>query len=301
MQASVLTQLVLPSCLFIIMLGMGLSLVMNDFSRVFKSPKAILIGLLGQLILLPVCGFIIVILLIDDPLLAMGIMLLAACPGGTTSNLVTHLAKGDLALSISLTAFSSVLALLTIPLIVGFSIEYFLSQTGEIQLDLSRTLSTLFLITLLPVSIGMIIRRLYLKLAIFLEPRIKSFSTIFLILLIAGIAFEQRETLLDAIVRSGLATLLLNLISMLVGFYLAKLFQLNSRQTISITIEIGLQNAALAMLVATTILGNTLIAVPAAVYSLVMYFTGGCIIAMSLRKLKVNTKKQPKTIVTHSD
>lgn len=285
MQASILTQTILPLCLFIIMFGMGLSLVMNDFNRLFKAPKAILLGLTGQLILLPICGFLVATLLVDYPILATGIMLLAACPGGTTSNLVTHLARGDLALSISLTEFSSRLALLTIPLIVGFSIEYFLTQEGAIKLDVTKTISTLFVITLLPVSLGMMIRRSFLKFALVLEPKIKSLSTVFLILLVFGIAYQQRDTLAEAIISSGPATLSLNLISMFVGFYLARLFKLNKPQTASITIEIGLQNSALAMLVATSILESTFMAVPAAVYSVVMYLTGGIIIAVSLKKI----------------
>ena len=284
MESSVLTQVVMPLCLFIIMFGMGLSLTTKDFSRVFVYPKAILIGLFGQLLLLPLIGFGIAISFFDNALLAMGLMLLAACPGGTTSNLVTHLAKGDTALSVSLTAFSSIMTLFSIPLIMGIAANVFTSSTESFSIPVERTLLTLFVITLLPISIGMMVRHRFPGFAAATEPKINVFSAVFLVLLVVAVCMQQKDKLPDFIAETGAATATLNLSTMLLGFVLAMLFRLNANQSTSITIEVGIQNSALAMMVATTLLNSPEMAIPAAVYSLVMYASGLVIIGFRYRQ-----------------
>lgn len=284
METGLLTQVVLPLCLFIIMMGMGFSLVPADFGRVLVYPKAVILGLLGQLVVLPITGFGIAVFLVEDPALAVGIMLLAACPGGTTSNMVTHLAKGDLALSITLTAVSSLFTFVTIPFILSFSLDYFYASGQVIDLPVLRTMGTLFLITLLPVSVGMLIRHYATGFALRLEPHLNRFALVFLVFLVISVCVQQREILGDALWAAGPATLFLNISTMLFGYYLARAYRLNAEQTTSISLEIGIQNSALAMLIATTLLDNSAMALPPGIYSLVMYLTGGFVVGLRHRQ-----------------
>ncbi|MRX28555.1 bile acid:sodium symporter family protein [Kangiella sp. HZ709] len=284
MQETILTTIFLPSALFIIMLGMGLSLTLADFKRLWLYPKAITLGLVGQILLLPLCGLLIIQIFNLPPELAVGIMILAACPGGTTSNLISYLAKGDMALSISLTAISSLLTTLTIPIIVSMSLVFFMQAEKSIELPIFKTISTLFMVTILPVIIGMLIKRKVPKFASRQEKMVTIFSICFMTLLVIGIIFQQRSVILDAILELGLSTLSLNLLTMLAGFSIAKAFALNSKQTLTISIEIGVQNATLAFLVAFTLLQQSNLAIPAAIYSLAMYLTSAIIITLSYRK-----------------
>ena len=153
------SAIILGISLAIIMLGMGLSLVADDFKRIFLQPKAIIIGLVNQLILLPIIAFILVLLIPLQPEIAVGVMILAACPGGPTSNLISHLAKADTALSVTLTAFSSFITILTIPFIINFSLEQFLNESNMIQLNILDTFQKILIIIIIPVTIGMIIRK----------------------------------------------------------------------------------------------------------------------------------------------
>ncbi len=278
MQETILTTIFLPSALFIIMLGMGLSLTLADFKRLWLYPKAITLGLLGQILLLPLCGLLIILIFALPPELAVGIMILAACPGGTTSNLISYLAKGDMALSISLTAISSLLTIMTIPIIVSMSLMFFMQAEQSIELPIFKTISTLFMVTILPVIIGMLIKRKFSDFASKQEKTVTIFSISFMSLLVIGIIYQQRSVILDAILELGLSTLSLNLLTMLVGFFIAKIFALNSKQTLTISIEIGVQNATLAFLIAFTLLQEPNLAIPAAIYSLAMYLTSAIII-----------------------
>ncbi|RUO26584.1 bile acid:sodium symporter [Aliidiomarina minuta] len=278
MTNSIFSQLVLPLSLFIIMFGMGLSLQRQDFARVVKFPKAVTIGLLGQMVLLPAMGFLIAALFVGTPALAVGLVLLAACPGGTTSNLISYHARGDLALSVTLTAITSVLTIITIPIVVGLALAVFKNTNVPIELPITRMVLTLFVITLLPISLGMLVRGLRTQLAQRLEPKISAFGAIFLGLLIIIILYEQGDSLLGQLVSAGPSTLLLNVVMMAIGFLLAVWFNLNDRQRASITVEVGVQNSTLAILIASTVLNDGTIALPAAMYSLAMYLTGGSFI-----------------------
>lgn len=283
METSVLTQVILPLCLFIIMLGMGMSLVLTDFSRVLLYPKAVVLGLVGQLLILPLCGFLIAAFFVNDPILSLGIMLLAVCPGGTTSNMVTHLAKGDLALSITLTAVSSLFTFISIPLVMSFAFEYFSSEATHFELPVMQTMGGLFLITLLPVSLGMMIRHFKKPFAIKMEPYLNRFAMIFLVVLIVGVGVKQHDVLVSALQQMGPSVFMLNVITMMIGFLLARRFKLNTEQTTSVSLEIGIQNSTLAMLIATSLLNSPEMALPAAVYSLVMYITGAFVIGLRHR------------------
>lgn len=260
------------------MLGMGLSLRIEDFARVAKFPKAVTVGLVGQMLLLPAVGFMIGGWLLASPALAVGLVLLAACPGGTTSNLIAYHARGDLALSVTLTAITSVLTIITIPIVVQLALQFFKDTSVPIELPVQRMMLTLFLITLLPIIIGMLVRAFSTRFAIWLEPKISAFGAIFLALLIVIILYQQGDSLPGQISSAGPSTLLLNVVMMVIGSLMAIWFQLNDRQRASITVEVGIQNSTLAILIATTVLNDGAMAVPAAMYSLVMYITGGSFI-----------------------
>ena len=282
--SGVLTTVVLPLSLFIIMLGMGMTLVVDDFKRVLVYPKAVTLGLLGQLAILPIVGFTIAKLFPMTPELAVGIMILAACPGGVTSNMIAHLAKGDTALSITLTAIASVVTVVTIPLIINFGLTYFMEAGKAFDLPVKRTMLTLFMITLLPVSIGMLIRAKAADFAIRQEENVNRFALLVFVLLFFVIVYSERNNLLEAIKLSGPACLVLNVVMMALGYAVAKIFGLNDRQSRTITVEIGVQNTTLAFVIVGSILLNPAFAIPAAIYSIWMYVTTGAMIAWGRKK-----------------
>jgi len=274
MKANLLTQVILPASLFIIMMGMGLSLKLKDFSMVLTRPKAMAIGLAAQMLLLPIVAFGIAIAFDMPPLLAVGLVILALCPGGTTSNLYTYLAKGDVALSISLTAVVSLIAPFSIPLVAAFAMDYFLSSSQVIELPLIKTILQLVVITIVPVSLGMLIYKFAPTIAEKVEKPVKIFSLVILFVIIAGIIFKNKESMLGFFADTGLPALTLNIVCMLLGYGLGKVFQLNEAQSKTIGIEVGLQNGTTALLITLTILGNNEMAIPPTIYSILMFFTG---------------------------
>lgn len=274
MQESFLSAVVLPLSLGIIMLGMGLSLVPEDFTRVRKYPKAVVIGLICQLIFLPILGFIIANVVPMQPTIAMGLMIIALCPGGVSSNIVTFLAKGDVALSVTLTAFSSVITVFTIPLFGNLAYQHFIGETASIALPIGRTILQIFLMTIVPISLGITMRQMFPKFAISLEKVTSRLATGLLAIIVIVLTIREWENLPNFIVQVGVGVVLLNTISMFLGFSLSKLLNLNFPQQICITIEVGLQNAALAIAITAGILNNPDMAVPGAVYALFMNLTG---------------------------
>lgn len=277
------STIVLASSLIIIMLGMGLSLVADDFKRIILYPKAIAVGLVNQLILLPLIGFLIAILFPIAPEIAIGIMILAACPGGPTSNLIAHLAKGDTALSVSLTALSSFITILTIPFIVNFALIHFLDEGQMIRLDVVDAIKNIFVIIIIPIIIGMLIRRYREKFALKMEKPVRIASGIVLALVIIGIVIKEKENFVSYFQQAGIVALLLNVSTMIVGYLSARLFRITDKRAISISIESGIQNGTLAITVAVVLLGSTEFAITPAIYSLIMFFTGGVVIFFGLR------------------
>lgn len=277
------STIILALSLIIIMLGMGLSLVVDDFKRILLYPKAIVVGLVNQIILLPLIGFALVSLFSVKPDIAIGIMILAACPGGPTSNLISHLAKGDLALSVSLTAISSFITILTIPFIVNFALLQFLEEGQIVRLDVVQTIIQVFAIIVVPVTIGMLIRRYKERFALKMEKPVRRASGIVIFLVIVGIVIKEKENVISYFQQAGLIALCLNAATMLVGFYSAKIFKIKSKQAISISIESGIQNGTLAISVAVVLLGSTAFSIAPAIYSLLMFFTGGIVIWLSLK------------------
>ncbi|OEK04224.1 bile acid:sodium symporter family protein [Roseivirga misakiensis] len=273
-----LATIVLGASLFIIMLGMGLSLVTDDFKRVLVYPKAVIVGLVSQMILLPLIGFAIASFFDLRPEIAVGIMILAACPGGATSNLIAHMSKANTALSVTLTAFSSFITILTIPFIVNFALGEFMDRNEVIRLNVVETIVQVMVITIIPVIIGMTIRKYKTAFALKMEKPVRTASGVVILLVIVGLCVKERENIIPYIQEAGLASLVLNIGSMLVGFYLAKMFKLNEKSALSIAIESGIQNGTLGVSVAVVLLNNTEFAIAPAVYGLLMFFTGGFVI-----------------------
>lgn len=285
METSYLTDILLPVSLAIIMLGMGLSLVPDDFKRLALYPKAAAIGIINQIIILPIVGFLLIFLFgMDNLELAVGIMILAACPGGPTSNLIAHISKGDTALSITLTAISSIITVITIPLIVNFSLSYFLQQGQYIPLPILGTVIRLMLITLLPVSIGMYIRAKRERLAYNMEKSVKIMSGILLFVIIFAAIFANREIFVASFRDVGPITLTFNIVLLIMGHLTSRLFKLNKAQSITISIETGIQNGTLGIMIASTMLHNNVMAISPAIYSLIMFITGGIIIIWANQK-----------------
>jgi bile acid:Na+ symporter, BASS family len=272
MESSLLNVVLLPLALGVIMLGLGLSLTIDDFKRVVQYPKAILIGLISQMIILPVICFFIVRLFGLSPELAVGLMLLAASPGGPTANLYSHLYKGDVALNISLTAVNSLISLFTLPFIVNFAIDYFLNSGQVIPMQFKKVIEV-FAIVLIPVSFGMLLKAKFPALSVKLNKPVKILSALFLVLIIAGVVYQERENILSYFKMVGTAALVFNILSMAVGYYLPKLLKTGEKQAIAIGMEIGIHNGTLAIYIALSVIGNSMMSVPPAIYSLIMFFT----------------------------
>lgn len=274
MSPDLLTKVILPLSLFLIMFGMGLSLKFADFKHVAKSPKAVAIGLLGQMVLLPIVAFVIAIALKLPPEIAVGLMIIALAPGGATSNMFTYLSKGDTSLSISLTAVVSVITPFTIPIIAALSMSYFMGNSTEFNLPVIKTIIQLLVITLVPVALGMLVLSRWPNAAFKMEHFLKWFSVVFLMLIIMLIVLKNKDNVLDFFAQAGLATLLLNIVVLIMGYQLAKIAKLSQPQAVSIGFEVGIQNGTLALLVAGTLIGNEIMMIPAVTYSLIMFISG---------------------------
>lgn len=272
MQQSVATTILLPVALGIIMLGLGLSLTLEDFKRVAKYPKAMTIALVSQMAILPLMCFFLVIGFDLDPVLGVGLMLLAASPGGATANLYSHLSNGDVALNITLTAVNSVLTLFTLPLIVNFSLGYFLSSDQYVPMQFAKV-AEVFAIVLVPVSIGMMIKGAAPGFAARMDRPVKAMSAAILILIIVSVVIREKQVLVDNFGTLGLPVLLFNVLSMAVGYYLPLWLNVGKKQAIAIGMEIGIHNGTLAIFIALSVLNNSAMSVPPAIYSLLMFFT----------------------------
>ena len=273
---TIITQIFLPISLAIIMFGMGLTLVVSDFGRLFAYPKEVLVGLFNQLVFLPLIGFLIILLFDLNSSMAIGIMILSLCPGGPTSNLITQVARGNIGLSVTLTALASLITVFTIPIILSEAITYFTGETDVvIELPIVQTMLQILLITVIPVSIGMIIRKKNEAFALRMERPMRIASTVLFIIIFLLVMIANKDLIVEAMKEVGLATLLLNLSTMALGYITAKVFGIKGKSQISITIESGIQNGTLAFVIATTILNNVEMGLPTGAYSIWMFITGG--------------------------
>jgi BASS family bile acid:Na+ symporter len=276
--------LILALALIFTMWGMGLTLVIEDFKRVLKSPKAVFLGLLNQLVFLPLIGFGLLKLIPTSPEVAVGIMILAASPGGPTSNLLSMLAKADTALSVTLTAINSIVTVFTIPFIVNFGLENFAGEGQVVKLDILKTIATMVIAVILPMAIGMIIKAKNSNFADKMAKPIRIASVALLALIIVGIVISEKDHIIDYFASAGLVALLLNLATMLVGFITARVSRLNKSQSLTISLESGVQNGTMALNIAGILLANVSYTIAPAVYSLIMYFTSGILISLYLKK-----------------
>ena len=273
---TIITQIFLPISVAIIMCGMGLTLVDGDFSRLFTYPKAVIVELCNRLIFLPLIGFSIILLFDLSSSMAIGIMILALCPGGPTSNLITQVARGNIGLSVTLTALASLITVFTIPIILSKAITYFTGETGVvIELPIVQTMLQILVITVIPVSIGMVIRKKNEGFALRMEKPMRTASTVLFVIIFLLVMIANKDLIVEAMKEVGLATLLLNLSTMALGYITARAFRIKGKSQISITIESGIQNGTLAFVIATTILNNVEMGLPTGAYSICMFITGG--------------------------
>ena len=280
----IVTDVLLPIALAFIMFALGLGLSFNDFARVATRPRDFLVGAVSQVVLLPAVAFVLVSLWTLPPELALGVMIIAAAPGGVTSNLLTAFGRGDVALSISLTAVISLLSVVTIPLIVVFAHTRFVGvDAGEVSVV--ETALGVFLIVTLPVLIGLVTRRWAEGFATRLQPAARRVSTLLFVLVLAAAVYQEHENALSYLTQAGPVTLVLNVVMMAVAYLLARLFASGPRQRVAIAIECGVQNGTLAIAVATLLFGGGLAVVPAATYSIVMFATALIFIAFLRRQV----------------
>ena len=262
-----------PLALALIMLGLGLGLTVNDFKRVLQNPKIFFVGIISQIVLLPIIAYILLLVIEVPTAIALGVMIIAAAPGGVTSNVMTKFARGDVALSISLTAVCSLISIISVPLIVFSSAK--LIGVSNISEEITMTGIALKMagVVTLPVFIGMIIRKFTEN---FISNNIKFIerTTGFLFLIVfAAIWIEERNNILSYLSQAGVIVLTLNIIMMIFAYYLAKVFSSNIEQRRCIAIECGLQNGTLAVFVATQIFNDIIYVIPTAAYALIMYIT----------------------------
>ena len=270
---NIVTDVILPLALAFIMFVLGLGLTGADFLRVIKQPRDFFVGAFSQIIILPIIAFIIVKIWPIAPELAIGVMIIAAAPGGVTSNLLTSFAKGDVALSISLTAIISLLCVITIPFIVLTSVELLGGTNITQDISLLSMSRDMFLIVTVPVILGMMLRKFSSSIALKLEPISKKVSIILFVLVLLGAILAERENVISYFAQAGFITLILNVVMMVVAYYVAKFLASGTKQKKCITIECGLQNGTLAIFVATSIFGGGMYVIPAATYSLLMFDT----------------------------
>jgi BASS family bile acid:Na+ symporter len=288
--AEITSKVLLPISLAIIMLGMGMTLITTDFTRIIKYPKAILIGLTNQFIFLPIIGFLLAIVFNLSPAMAVGLMILATCPGSPTSNLITQICKGNIALSVTLTAIASIISILTIPFILSYVLAYFGNGTKiTIKLPILDTIIQIMGITVIPIFIGILIRRFKTNFARQMEKPMRIASTVIFILVFVAVFTANFNIISQAMKEVGLVTLLLNIITLGLGYLTARLFKLNIKNAISITVESGIQNGALAFVIATSILNNVEMGIPTAAYVIWMYITGGILMWQLGKRPKVES------------
>lgn len=275
---SALTTVLLPLALAVVMLGLGLSLTVDDFRRVGRQPRAVVVALGCQLVLLPALCFGLVLAFGLSPMLAVGMMLLAASPGGTTANLFSHLYGGDVALNITLTALNSVIAVATLPVVTNLAFAYFEPDTGDgsVGLQLGKTLQV-FAIVLVPVAIGMLVRNRAPGFAARMDRPVRILSVVVLAAVIIGTIVAERENVAEYFGSVGLVSLVFCLASLGLGYGVPRLLDVEHRQALASSMEVGIHNSTLAIAIAVSVLGEVTLAVPAAVYAIVMFPTAAVV------------------------
>ena len=278
-----------PIALAIIMLGLGASLTLSDFSRVIKNPKDFFIGFVCQLFVLPLVAYLLIIILKVPTEMALGVMLIAAAPGGVTSNVLTKFADGDVALSVSLTAFMSLVSIISVPIIVALAIDLFEISYVTKEISMIGISLKMFFVVTVPVIIGMIIRHLTGDLMIRNLKIIQRISIALFFVVFAAIYIEEWNNIVSFLTRAGTIALILNVAMMIIGFYVAKFFASGVAQQRAISLECGLQNGTLAVFVGTQLFDNVVYMVPTAAYALIMLATASIFVCI-LRKCNFGQK-----------
>ena len=270
---SIITDIFLPLSLAFIMFSLGVGLTGADFTRVAKQPKDFLVGLICQIILLPLIAFILVKLWPISPELAIGVMIIAAAPGGVTSNILTSFARGDVALSISLTAIISLLSVVTVPFILVTSLDLLGLENLSKNISLVSMAVTMFLIVVVPTLFGMMFRKFLSNVATKFESIGKKISAVLFVIVLFGAILAEKNNIISYFADAGLITLVLNILMMGLAFYIAQMLDTGVEQKKCISIECGLQNGTLAIFVGTSLFGGGVYVIPAATYSLIMFGT----------------------------
>ena len=283
MNAETIVQVAIPLILGIIMFTMGMGLTIADFQRVFEKPRAVAMGSIAQLVVLPLFAFIVGWVFTLRPEIAIGLVLVACCPGGPSSNLMSNLARGDTALSVTLTAVSGVVTILTIPFIVNFALSQFAGESTPKELPVLRTNLQILLVVGVPLVLGMVVRAKNVALAARSERKLKTISVLLLLILIVGAVAKETSRIADFLAEAGLVVVGFNLVTMMVGFLLARIARLPRPQSVTITLEVGMQNAAMAIGIALGILHDSSIAIPGVIYGLWMYATCGAVVFLARR------------------
>lgn len=282
---AILYTRVIPVLLIMVMAGLGLSLTITDLKRVIVFPRAVTIGLIGQLLLLPLLAFVLAFALAPSPEIAVGAIILAACPGGVTSNAYVFAARADLALSVTLTAIASMITVFTIPLLTYAAMQFFMEAGERPDLPAANIFRTLFMLSIVPIATGMAVRWRWPAFAEGLLERLRRLTVGVLMFLIVAAAISSHEIIQANLLAAGLLVIALNLLSMSMGYGLGRAFSLPLKQSITLTYEVGVQNLSLALLVTLTLIGSQALAITTLLYAVIMPTTALALIAVSHKLL----------------
>ncbi|MBC7185318.1 MAG: bile acid:sodium symporter family protein [Marinobacter sp.] len=289
MESSPLISAGLPIALFIIMIGIGMTLTVRDFRQVAVYPRGMIVGTVAQILVMPLVAFMLATLLAVPPAIAVGLVIIAACPGGTTSNLFVLLARGNIALSIVLTVSASLITILTLPLFTNLALQHYMGTEEDIVLPVWKTVGMLIGIVLFPVAIGMTVRTRKPEVARKAESIVSIFGGVVLALLIVALIYGVRDQIWELLKQAGPATILLNVAGILLGLVAGRVAGLTQRESLAVAVELGVKNGTIALMVTLTLLESSAMSIPAAVYGVLM-FPIGFILAMYGRRIIPDTK-----------
>ena len=284
MESSPLISAGLPIALFIIMIGIGMTLTIRDFRQVAVYPKGMIVGTIAQILVMPLIAFMLATLLAVPPAIAVGLVIIAACPGGTTSNLFVLLSRGNIALSIVLTVSASLITILTLPLFTNIALQYYMGTEEDIVLPVWKTVGMLIGIVLFPVAIGMVVRTRKQEVARKAESIVSIFGGIVLALLIVALVYGVRDQIWELLKQAGPATILLNVAGIVLGLAAGRVAGLTQRESLAVAVELGVKNGTIALMVTLTLLESSAMSIPAAVYGVLM-FPIGFVLAMYGRSI----------------
>ena len=284
MESSPLISAGLPIALFIIMIGIGMTLTIRDFRQVAVYPKGMIVGTVAQILVMPLIAFMLATLLAVPPAIAVGLVIIAACPGGTTSNLFVLLSRGNIALSIVLTVSASLITILTLPLFTNIALQHYMGTEEDIVLPVWKTVGMLIGIVLFPVAIGMVVRTRKPEIARKAEGIVSIFGGIVLAVLIVALVYGVRDQIWELLKQAGPATILLNLAGIGLGLAAGRMAGLTQRESLAVAVELGVKNGTIALMVTLTLLESSAMSIPAAVYGVLM-FPIGFVLAMYGRSI----------------